>query len=151
MDTGSVLGFDVGTRLIGVAIGTPLTGTARPLATLPVGAQGVNWSRMDALLKEWQPVALVVGLPLTLAGGEQTMTRIATEFADALARRSGVPVYRIDERNSSREAAQRFAQRRAQGSAKRKQAADIDAVAAAVILDRWFDQHPLTDPGLISA
>lgn len=146
MNAGSVLGFDVGTRLIGVAIGTPLTGTARPLATVPVGARGVDWSRIDALLKEWQPVDLVVGLPLTLDGGEQAMTRIASEFADTLAHRSGVPVHRIDERNSSREAAQRFAQRRAQGSASRKQAADIDAIAAAVILDRWFDQcHSAND------
>ena len=127
--------------MIGIAIGTALTGTARPLTTLTVHERGIDWSRIDALLKEWQPVAVVVGLPLTLDGGEQSMTRTAMEFAEALGRRSGLPVHRIDERNSSREAAQCFAQRRAQGSASRKQAAEIDAIAAAVILDRWFDQH----------
>ena len=126
--------------MIGVAIGTAFTGTSRPLTTLTVNQRGVDWSRIDALLKEWQPIAVVVGLPLTLDGGTQSMTKTATEFADALAQRSGLPVHRVDERNSSREAAQRFAQRRAQGSASRKQAAEIDAIAAAVILDRWFDQ-----------
>ena len=129
--------------MIGVAIGTAFTGTSRPLTTLTVNERGIDWSRIDALLKEWQPIAVVVGLPLTLDGGTQSMTKTATEFADALAQRSGLPVHRVDERNSSREAAQRFAQRRAQGSASRKQAAEIDAIAAAVILDRWFDhsQH----------
>ena len=126
--------------MIGVAIGTAFTGTSRPLTTLTVNERGIDWSRIDALLKEWQPIAVVVGLPLTLDGGTQSMTKTATEFADALAQRSGLPVHRVDERNSSREAAQRFAQRRAQGSASRKQAAEIDAIAAAVILDRWFDQ-----------
>lgn len=146
-----MLAFDVGTRLIGVAIGTALTGAARPLTTLAVTERGIDWSRIDSLLKEWQPVAAVVGLPLTLAGGEQSMIRIAAEFADALAERSGLPVHRIDERNSSREAAQRFAQHRAQGIAKRKQAVDIDAVAAAIILDRWFDQHPIGAAGVATA
>ena len=148
MDTGSVLGFDVGTRVIGVAIGSALTGTARPLTTVTVSERGIDWSRIDALLKEWQPIAAVVGLPLTLDGGTQSMTKTATQFADALAQRSGLPVHRVDERNSSREAAQRFAQRRAQGSASRKQAAEIDALAAAVILDRWFDHSQYGNEGV---
>ncbi|MFZ2237080.1 MAG: Holliday junction resolvase RuvX [Dokdonella sp.] len=140
------LGFDVGTKLIGVAIGSTLTGCARPLATVSVGERGSDWSKIDALLEEWQPTALVVGLPLALDGGDQAMTRTATQFADELARRSGLPVHRIDERNSSREASQRFAKRRAEGAVRRKQAAAIDAVAATVILDRWFDQQPQSTP-----
>ena len=142
MPTETFLGFDVGTKLIGIAIGSNLTGTARPLATLGVGERGLDWSKIDALLKEWQPTALVVGLPLRLDGGEQAMTRTAGQFAEELEKRSGLIVHRIDERNSSREASQRFAKRRAEGSVRRKQAADIDAVAATVILDRWFDQQP---------
>ncbi len=142
MASETILGFDVGTKLIGVAIGSNLTGSARPLATVSVGERGLEWSKIDALLKEWQPEALVVGLPLALDGGEQAMTHIATQFANELALRSGLTVHRIDERNSSREASQRFAQRRAQGSIRRKDAAEIDAVAATVILDRWLDQQP---------
>ena len=136
------LGFDVGTKLIGVAIGSSLTGSARPLTTLSVCERGLDWSKIEALLKEWQPAALVVGLPLSLDGGEQAMTRTAMKCADELAQRSGLNVHRIDERNSSREASQRFAKRRAEGSVRRKHAASIDAVAATVILDRWFDQQP---------
>ena len=142
MDSETFLGFDVGTKLLGVAIGSTRTGSARPLATVSVGERGVDWSKIDALLKEWQPAALVVGLPLALDGGEQPMTRTATQFAGELARRSGLMVHRVDERNSSREASQRFAKRREQGSVRRKAAAEIDAVAATVILDRWFDQQP---------
>ena len=142
MASETFLGFDVGTKLIGVAIGSSLTGSARPLTTISVGERGLDWSRIDALLKEWQPSALVVGLPLALDGGEQAMTRTATKFADELMQRSGLKVHRIDERNSSREASQQFARRRAEGTVRRKQAAAIDAVAATVILDRWFDQQP---------
>ena len=151
MASETFLGFDVGTRLIGVAIGSSLTGSARPLTTLSVGERGLDWSKIDALLKEWQPAALVVGLPLALDGSEQAMTRTATKFADELAARSALIVHRIDERNSSREASQRFARRRAEGSVRRKQAAAIDAVAATVILDRWFDQQlPSASSGSVS-
>ncbi len=147
MGSETFLGFDVGTKLIGVAIGSRLTGSARPLATISVSDAGPDWFKIDALLKEWQPAALVVGLPLALDGSEQAMTRTATHFADELARRSGLIVHRVDERNSSREASQRFAKRRAEGSIRRKQSANIDAVAATVILDRWFDQQPLSTIG----
>ena len=141
MVTQTFIGFDVGTKLIGVAIGSNLTGTSRPLATVSVGEHGLDWSKIDALLGEWEPTALVVGLPLALDGGEQAMTRTATQFAEALANRSGLIVHRIDERNSSREASQRFAKRRAEGSVRRKQGEALDSVAATVILDRWFEQQ----------
>lgn len=142
MDSQTVLGFDVGTRMIGVAIGTALTGTARPLATIAVTERGPDWARIEALIREWQPSLAVVGLPLALDGSEQAMTRTARAFAKALTARCGLAVQEVDERNSSREASERFARHRANGSVRRKQAAAIDAVAAAVILDRWFDQQP---------
>lgn len=143
-----MLGFDVGTRLIGVAIGTPLTGSARPLAVVAVREHGPDWDRIEALVREWQPTAFVVGLPLALDGAEQPMTRTARAFAAALATRFGVVVHEVDERHSSREASERFARQRAQGGASRKQGAAIDAVAAAVILDRWFDQHSSNPAGI---
>ncbi len=133
-DTGNLLAFDVGTRLIGVAIGNRLTATARGLEAVANG----DWKRFDALLSEWQPDRFVVGLPLALDGTEQPMSRIAREFARALQRRYARPVDLVDERHTSREASRRFAQRRADGSAKRKHAADIDAVAAEIILEHWF-------------
>ncbi|MGA9422564.1 MAG: Holliday junction resolvase RuvX [Rhodanobacteraceae bacterium] len=137
-DFHTVLGFDVGTRVIGVAVGNRLLGMARGLATL-MNRNGVpDWSRLDPLVRQWQPQAFVIGLPLTFDGEEQSMTRVAREFAVALEQRYATPVHAVDERCTSREASRRFALRRAQGKARRKDAADIDAVAAEVILEAWF-------------
>jgi putative Holliday junction resolvase len=61
-----VLGFDVGSRLTGVAIGNTFTTSARALTTVPVNQDGPDWQRLDALQREWQPDTLVVGLPVTL-------------------------------------------------------------------------------------
>ncbi|HEV7122450.1 MAG TPA: Holliday junction resolvase RuvX [Rhodanobacter sp.] len=133
-----VLGFDVGSRLTGVAIGNRLTGTARALATVSIHADGPDWGRLDALRREWQPDHLVVGLPLTLDGAEQPASRRARQFASELQQRYHLPVAFIDERHSSQEAAQRFAAGRAAGLKRRRDAADIDAEAAAVILERWL-------------
>jgi putative pre-16S rRNA nuclease len=135
-----VLGFDYGARCIGVASGNRISQSARPLAPLPAQAGQPDWSRVDALLAEWKPEALIVGLPLTLDGGEQTVTRGARAFADTLTRRSGLPVHLVDERHTSQEAARRFAAQRAAGSARRRDAANIDSMAAAVILESWLTQ-----------
>ena len=130
----TALAFDVGTRVIGVAIGNRLSGSARALTTLAPD----DWPRVDALVAEWRPDALVVGLPLTLDGGEQAMSQRARAFATLLEQRYRRPVHLVDERNTSREAARRFAQQRASGAAKRKDAAEIDALAAAIILEAWL-------------
>ena len=134
----NVLGFDYGSRLIGVALGNRLTGTARPLGVVANRGDGPDWERIDHWIREWQPEALVVGLPLTLEGEEQPASRGARAFAAALAKRSAAPLHLVDERRSSIEAARRFAQRRAAGIAKKKHAADIDAVAAEVITETWL-------------
>lgn len=136
--TGCVLGFDYGARRIGVASGNRISGSARPLAALMARAGQPDWNRVDALLLEWKPEALVVGLPLTLDGGEQAVTRGARGFAEALAERSGLPVHMADERHTSQEAARRFATQRASGTARRRDAANIDSLAAAVILEGWL-------------
>src|SRR6185437_10383064 len=80
-----VLGFDFGARCIGVASGNRISLSARPLAALTARAGQPDWPRIDALLAEWKPDALVVGLPLTLDGGEQPVTRHARAFAAAMA------------------------------------------------------------------
>lgn len=136
--TGCVLGFDYGKRRIGVASGNRISQSASPLPILMVSDGEPDWARVDALLATWRPDALVVGLPLTLDGGEQSITRAARAFAAALEARSGLPVHLFDERHTSQEAAQRFAARRAAGSARRRDAANIDSLAAAVILEGWL-------------
>ncbi len=133
-----VFGFDVGSRLTGVAIGNRFTGTARALATIAVHHHGPDWDRLDALRREWQPDTFVVGLPLTLEGTEQPASRRARVFAAQLQQRYNLPVQLVDERHSSQEAAQRFAAGRAAGLKRRRDAATIDAEAAAVILERWL-------------
>lgn len=137
-----VLGFDVGSRLTGVAIGNRLTGTARALTTVSIHADGPDWGRLDALHREWQPERFVVGLPLTLDGSEQSASRRARQFASQLQQRYSVPVAFVNERHSSQEAAQRFAAGRAAGLKRRRDAAEIDAEAAAVILERWLVEAP---------
>jgi putative Holliday junction resolvase len=135
----SVLGFDYGTRLIGVAVGNRLSGS-RALTTVNNGAEP-DWRRVDALIGEWRPACLVVGLPLGMEGDEQPMSRAAREFARALEQRYGVPVELADERLTSIEASRRFAAQRAAGTARRKHAAAIDAIAAEVILENWLAEH----------
>ena len=133
-----VLGFDVGSRLTGVAIGNRLTATARALEVVAMRDGQPDWNRLDALQREWQPDTVVVGLPLTLDGTEQPASRRARAFASQLGQRYGLPALLVDERHSSREAAQRFAAGRAAGLRRRRDAAGIDAEAAAVILERWL-------------
>lgn len=142
-------GFDVGSRLTGVAIGNTFTASARALATVTVNDDGPDWNRLDALRQEWLPDTLVVGLPLTLEGAEQPASRRARRFAAQLQQRYSLPVIFVDERHSSREAAQRFAAARAAGLKRRRDAASIDAEAAAVILERWLsgDALPSVDTG----
>lgn len=137
-----VLGFDVGSRLTGVAVGNRITASARALATVPMRNDLPDWPSLDALQRQWQPDALVVGLPLTLDGAEQPASQRARRFADLLHARYALPVALVDERNSSKEAARRFAGARAAGLRRRRDAALIDAEAAAVILERWLLDAP---------
>lgn len=135
---GTVLGFDVGARRIGVAVGNGMTGTARAVAVVDVHAAGPDWARIEQLRREWRPDGCVVGDPMSLDGGDQPVRRLAQAFARELQARTGLPVAMFDERNSSQEAARRFAAQRAEGSRKRRDAGLLDAGAAAVILDRWL-------------
>ena len=145
-----VLGFDVGSRLTGVAVGNLITASARALGTVTMRNGEPDWQRLDALHDEWLPQTLVIGLPLTLDGAEQPASRAARRFAAALHTRYALTVALVDERDSSREAAQRFAHARAAGLRRRRDVATIDAEAAAVILERWLLRSPpanfVTDP-----
>ena len=133
----TVLGFDFGARRIGVAVGNRLSG-ARALEVVGNGAQGPDWARIATLVREWRPQTLLVGLPLTMDGEEQRNSKAARAFAAELAQRHDLLAELVDERLSSREASQRFATRRASGQARRKHAADLDAVAAEIIIENWF-------------
>jgi len=137
-----VLAFDFGQRRIGVACGDSVSRTAAPLTTLAASADGRRWAGVEALLREWQPSLVVVGLPYNVDGSESTSTRAARRFANELAQRYSVPTQLIDERYSSLEAEMRLKGARESGRRKRRVAkADVDAAAACIILERWFSQR----------
>src|SRR3954468_24899960 len=135
----SVLGFDFGTRFIGVAVGNRLSG-ARALETVNHHTLEPDWQRIDALVREWRPAQLIVGLPLQMDGSEQAMTHAARGFAAGIGERYHLPVRMVDERLTSIEASHRFAAQRARGTARRKDIAGLDAIAAEIILENWFAQ-----------
>jgi putative Holliday junction resolvase len=135
---GTVLGFDVGARRIGVAVGSAFGHGARALAVVDVHGHGPDWNEIDRLRREWRPDGFVVGDPMTLDGGDQPIRKVARAFAGELRSRYALPVVMVDERASSIEAAQRFAADRADGRRRKRDAAALDAVAAAVIVERWL-------------
>lgn len=139
-DPTTLMGFDVGARRIGVAVGNTVSMSAREVGVLDVHATGPDWVQLDRWIREWRPDGLVVGDPATLDGGDQPIRQVARSFARELLKRYALPVQQVDERRSSIEAAQRFAAARAAGARKRHQASQLDALAAVVILERWLSE-----------
>ncbi len=131
-----MLGFDFGTRRIGVAVGETLTRSARPLTTLTCRGGAPDWEALQELLREWQPRTLLVGLPLHMDGTPQPLTRAARRFANQLRERFRLPVEHVDERLSSREAEQILDETVGPG---RYDKAAIDRLAAQLILQSWLD------------
>jgi len=134
----TVLGFDVGMRRIGVAVGSALSQSARGVAVVDVHDHHIDWTAIDRLHREWRPGGMIVGDPMALNGGDQPIRQQAQRFARALAWRYRLPVVMVDERSSSVEAAHRFADARACGQRRRRDAAELDALAAAIIIERWL-------------
>jgi putative Holliday junction resolvase len=137
---GTLLGFDFGHRRIGVAVGQTLTGSANVLAVVSVASKP-DWQAITAIIKEWKPVALIVGLPLAADGGETDLSKDARRFGRQLEGRYGVPVMHEDERLTSFSAEQRFVDARARGGMRRKDAALKDAMAAQIILENWLQSQ----------
>ena len=126
MNQSIIMGFDYGTHRIGVAIGQRVTQTASPLAILKARQGQPNWSEIEALIKEWQPEAFVVGLPLHMDDEPSDLSVQAEKFARRLTGRFNLPHTMVDERLSSVEA-------------KNLSAGDaIDDVAAVLILETYL-------------
>lgn len=136
----TLLAFDYGRRRIGVAVGNTLTGDARPLTTLDATEAGPDWARIGALLAEWRPARLVVGVPYNDAPNEPIAAE-AQRFARRLQGRFELPVDTVDERLSSAEAYDRLKGGRRAGRRGPIAKEDIDSAAAAVILQDWLDRH----------
>lgn len=135
-----LLGFDFGTRQIGVAVGQTLTRQARPLCNLKARDGIPQWEQIAALLDEWQPQALVVGLPLNMDGSPSDMSLRAKKFANRLHGRYGLPVHTHDERLTTFEAK---GERMRQGDFSRNFRDDpVDALAASLLLQGWLEAQP---------
>lgn len=122
------LAFDFGLERVGVASGNDMTRTATALKTLAGAGNQTRFAAIGALIDEWQPAALVVGVPWHPDGAAHDNTRRAQRFARQLQGRFGLPVHEVDERYTTTEA-------RAGG------AADLDAASAALILEQFFREH----------
>lgn len=133
----TILAFDFGHRRIGVAVGQRITQSATPLTVVAVTADGPDWLAIKRLIRDWQPDRLIVGLPVHADGSEAEIGDAARAFAQELDR-FAVPTEFVDERFSSREAESVFRAQRQAGLRKRVQKGDIDAIAAAIIAERWL-------------
>ena len=134
-----LLGFDYGTKQIGVAVGQVITGQARELCTLKAQNGAPDWAQVEKLFKEWQPDAVVVGLPLNMDGTPSEMSARAEKVARRLNGRFNVPAYTHDERLTTFEAkGERMARGGQRGSYRDN---PVDAIAAALLLQGWLDAH----------
>ena len=123
----SLLAFDFSLKRVGVASGNSLTRSATPLRTITVEGDA-RFTAIAGLIAEWQPAALVVGVPFYPDGQAHDNTRRAQRFARQLAGRFGLPVHEVDERYTTTEA-------------RSQDARDVDAAAAALILEQFLREQ----------
>ena len=136
MSIDQVMGFDFGEKRIGVATGQTITCSANPLSTLSSINNKPDWSAIEALIQQWQPDALIVGLPYYLDGQQSEMTKRAEKFSRQLEGRFHLPVYTHNEALSSFEAEQFLLSKKKQHNKQ-----DIDKIAAAIIVQSWLEQN----------
>lgn len=141
--SGTVLGFDFGLKRIGVAVGDLALGLAHPLTTIEGERKDQRFGAIEALLREWKPVLLVVGLPAYLDGEEHEMSARCRRFAHQLEGRFGAKTALVDERLSSAEASEDLNEIGVRG---RRQKAALDQVAAQRILQSYLDNQKRAMP-----
>lgn len=127
MNAETFICFDYGAKRIGVAVGQTLTGTATPLETVNVLNGRPDWNQIGAVIRQWQPDALIVGQPVNMDDSRQIITDNAEKFARQLAGRYQLQVYMAEERLTTYEARNRL-----------KRTRDLDPVAAQIILESWL-------------
>lgn len=140
MSTGSrtVMGFDFGTKSIGVAIGQELTGTANPVGAVKARDGIPNWDDIRAYVEQWQPDLLVVGLPLNMDGTEQDLTHRARKFANRLHNQTKCQVQTQDERLTTASAREQLF---AEGGFRNLSKGNVDAASAVLILESFFSEQ----------
>ena len=134
-----IMGFDYGTRKIGIAVGQLITKTANPIAIISARDGVPDWSEIEKLILEWQPAQFVIGLPLNMDETESEMSQRSLKFARRLTGRFNIPHHTIDERLTSREARSLHESHSStrRGPADRSRD-EIDDIAAQIILESWL-------------
>jgi putative Holliday junction resolvase len=136
--SGTVLAFDFGEERLGVAIGELAVGIAHPLTTIAASSDRARLDAVESLIRDWQPVALVVGLPAHMDGTEHELSARCRKFARRLQGRFGLPAELVDERLTSHSAGQALAEAGVRG---RRRKTVLDRVAAQQILETYFEMH----------
>ncbi len=129
----TVIGFDFGTRWIGVAVGQTLTRQAQPLQAIKSG----DWKAIARLIEDWQPQKFIVGLPLNMAGEKQEMSNRAERFGRQLEGRFGITAEMVDERLTTREAYLLAIE-----SEHKHSKTEIDSLSAVLITESWLGAQP---------
>lgn len=135
---GSLLGFDFGLARIGVAVGELETASASALELIASESNEARFARIAALIAEWRPVALVVGLPSHPDGSPHELSKRCRRFANQLHGRFGIPVALVDERFSSVEAEHQLAG--AGHTRHHQRQSRLDAAAAQIILQQFLEE-----------
>lgn len=126
----AVLAIDFGLRRMGIAAGQTLTRAAHPIGSLRARTGQPDWPALNAIVDQWQPERLLVGLPLNMDGTESEMSRRARRFAALLEERYARPVELVDERLTTIEAK------------RLRPKGDHDALAAGLIAETWLHELP---------
>ena len=131
----TLLGFDFGTKKIGVAVGQSVTGSASPLEILRSRTGKPDWAGITRLIEAWRPDALVVGIPYDEDGVEEEWASLIHRFTRQLEGRYRLPVHTVDEHLTSMAA-------RSELGLKSGSTEIVDAMAAKLILETWLsEQH----------
>ncbi len=139
--SGRVLGLDVGSRRIGIAVSDPLGITAQGLETLQRKNKHQDFEHLGQIIHEYEVKEIVVGLPLRMSGAEGTQAGKMQEFAEELRQRFQLPVHLWDERLTSAEA-NRLLRETDLSIEKRGKA--VDRMAAVLILQGWMESRSRT-------
>lgn len=134
-----VLGFDVGAKRTGVAIGQSLTGNARALQKIACHAgQPLDFTQITDLITLWRPQALIVGLPYHPEGKMQRALCHAHDFIALLRDKTALPVYSIDEQLTTKSARSELYE---EGGYRHLQKSDVDSYAAKLIVESWLNEQ----------
>jgi len=132
----TLIGFDFGTKSIGIAYGQMITKTAKPLTTLKAIDGTPTWNEIQKIIKEWLPDALVVGMPYNMDGTSSDISKEAKKFGTLLKEKFKRPVYFMDERLTTREARAQLLENKGLKHLTKKA---IDAASAKVILESFMN------------